>query len=97
MSDFEKQNEATKPEKDLTPAKKPKPVRVRNRKPFNFKTWLRELRSELKKVVWPTPKQVINNTLIVVAAVILVGAIVAVFDLVSSQLVRVILGQGLGL
>ena len=27
--------------------------------------YFRELRSELKKVVWPTPKQVLKNTLIV--------------------------------
>ncbi len=24
--------------------------------------WWREMRSELKKVVWPTPKQILNNT-----------------------------------
>ena len=72
--------------------KKPKPVRVRRaRKPFNFKQWLREMRSELKKVVWPTPKQVVNNSLIVVAAVIVVGAVIAVFDLGATSLIRLIL------
>ena len=24
--------------------------------------WFREMRSETKKVIWPTPKQVVNNT-----------------------------------
>ncbi len=45
--------------------------------------YFRELRSELKKVVWPTPKQVLKNTLIVLACVILVGVFIWVFDLVS--------------
>jgi len=29
-----------------------------------FAKWFREMRSELKKVVWPTPKQTLNNTII---------------------------------
>ena len=35
--------------------------------------WFREMKSELKKVVWPSKKQVINNTLIVIACCIAVG------------------------
>ena len=42
--------------------------------------YFRELRSELKKVVWPTPKQVAKNTLIVVASVVIVGVFVCLFD-----------------
>ncbi len=72
--------------------KKQRPVRVRaKRKPFNIKQWGREMRSELKKVVWPTPKQVVNNSLIVVVAVVLVGAVIALFDLGANELVRLIL------
>ena len=54
------------------------------------KTWskvaryFRELRSELKKVVWPTPKQVFKNTLIVLACVLVVGVFVFVVDKVST-------------
>ena len=46
--------------------------------------YFRELRSELKKVVWPTPKQVLNNTLIVLACVLVVGVFVCVFDYVAG-------------
>lgn len=53
--------------------------------------WFREMRSELKKVVWPTFKQVRNNTGIVIAAVILVGVIVAAFDWVSAKLVMLLI------
>ena len=47
-------------------------------------TWFREMKSELKKVVWPTPKQVVKNTLIVLACVLIVGAFIWVFDYVAG-------------
>lgn len=43
-------------------------------------SYFRELKSELKKVVWPSFKQVRNNTGIVIAAIIAVGAFIAVLD-----------------
>ena len=45
--------------------------------------YLRELRSELKKVVWPTPRQVLKNTGIVIACVLIVGAFIWIFDFVA--------------
>ena len=51
--------------------------------------WVREMKSELKKVVWPSGKQLLNNTLIVLAAVLIVGVIVCLFDYVA--------GWGIGL
>lgn len=51
--------------------------------------WFREMKSEMKKVVWPSGKQLVNNTLIVLAAVLIVGIIVCVFDFLA--------GKGLGL
>ena len=45
--------------------------------------YFRELRSELKKVVWPTPQQVIKNTLIVMACVLVVGVFIWLFDFVA--------------
>ena len=46
--------------------------------------WFREMKSELKKVVWPTPKQVLKNTLIVVACVLVVGVFIWMFDFVAG-------------
>ena len=46
--------------------------------------WFREMRSELKKVVWPTKSQMINNTLIVLACVLVVGIFIWVFDAVGG-------------
>ena len=46
--------------------------------------YFRELRSELKKVVWSTPKQVLKNTLIVAASVLVVGIFIWLFDFVAQ-------------
>ena len=46
--------------------------------------YFRELKSELKKVVWPTPQQVLKNTLTVAACVLVVGVFIWVFDLVAN-------------
>ena len=46
--------------------------------------YFRELRSELKKVVWPPPQQVGKNTLIVGACCGVVGVCIWLFDLVAN-------------
>ena len=47
---------------------------------------------ELKKVVWSTPKQVLKNTLIVVACVLVVGVFIWAFDAVAQFLVNALIG-----
>jgi preprotein translocase subunit SecE len=47
--------------------------------------WFREMRAELKKVVWPTPKQVMNNTWIVVLTVLVVGLVISLFGIAANQ------------
>ena len=49
--------------------------------------YFRELKSELKKVVWPTPKQVLKNALIVVGCVVVVGVFIWLFDFVAEFLI----------
>ena len=46
--------------------------------------YFRELRSELKKVVWPTPKQVAKNALVVVVCVVVFGVFIWLFDFVAQ-------------
>lgn len=50
--------------------------------------WFREMRSELKKVVWPSRKQVIQNTLVVLLCVLVVGVFIWIFDAVGNLLVQ---------
>jgi len=40
----------------------------------------KDTRAELKKVVWPTKKQIVNNTVWVLVLVILVAAVVLGID-----------------
>ena len=49
-----------------------------------IRRYFRELRSELKKVTWPTPQQVLKNTLIVLACVLVVGICIWLFDYVAQ-------------
>ena len=53
--------------------------------------WLKEMKSELKKVQWPTRKQTVNNTLIVIACVIVVGFCIWVFDFIAGTAIDVLL------
>ena len=53
--------------------------------------WMRELKSELKKVQWPTGKQTVNNTVIVIACVVVVGIFIWVFDALASGVIGAIL------
>ena len=48
----------------------------------NKKSFFKDFKAELKKVVWPTPKQLVNNTVAVVTIVLITAAIVFVLDLV---------------
>ena len=43
---------------------------------------LKDTKAELKKVVWPTKKQIINNTVWVLVLVIMVAVVVLGIDLV---------------
>ena len=53
--------------------------------------WFREMRSELKKVVWPTPEKVAKNTGTVILYSLLFGACIWVFDSVAALLIKTLL------
>ena len=53
--------------------------------------YCRELRSELKKVVWPTPQQVLKKALIVVGCVDVVGVFIWLFDFVAQGSVNALI------
>lgn len=48
--------------------------------------FFREIRSELKKVIWPSKQQLINNTVTVILACLVVGVIIWVIDAGLAQL-----------
>mgnify|MGYP005816348065 CR=1 FL=1 len=46
------------------------------------KHFFKDFKAELKKVIWPTPKQLLNNTTAVISIVIITGIIVFALDVV---------------
>ena len=50
--------------------------------------WFREMKSELKKIVWTSKSQMVNNTLVVLACVLVVGIFIWVFDAVAGLVVN---------
>nr|WP_326186125.1 preprotein translocase subunit SecE [uncultured Oscillibacter sp.] len=53
--------------------------------------WFREMKSELKKVVWPNRQTVLKNTGTVLLCSVVIGACIWVFDFVAVSAVQLIL------
>ena len=58
----------------------------------DYGKWFREMRSELKKVVWPSGKTVMKNVLTVLAVTLVIGACIWVFDAVAAMVIKFLLG-----
>ena len=54
--------------------------------------WFREMKSELKKVVWPTGKDTAKNTGTVLLCSLIVGAFIWIFDAVAVLAVNTLIG-----
>ena len=67
-------------------AKKEKNVKPENNKKSkkeekNKRHFFKDFKAELKKVLWPTPKQLLNSTVAVVTIVLVIGLIVFALDM----------------
>jgi len=51
-------------------------------------------RNEVRKVVWPTRKETVQTTMIVMAMVLLIAIILSGFDWLLSSAVKMLTGQG---
>ena len=49
------------------------------------KHFFKDFKAELKKVIWPTPKQLVNKTVAVITIVLITAAIVFVLDVVFDM------------
>lgn len=56
--------------------------------------YMGEARTEVRKVVWPTRKETINSTLVVIAMVVLIAIILWFFDWILTGIVRLVMGGG---
>ena len=75
-----------KGKKDKKPEKKSKPGFF-----ARIGKWFRDMRSELKKVQWPTRKQTVNNTLIVIACVVVVGVFICILHYLANSAIGLLL------
>ena len=79
---------------NAAPAKAVTAVKKDDTKPGFFKRvakWFREMKSELKKVVWPTGKQLFNNTLVSVVVMVASAIVLWGFDMLASGLVHALI------
>jgi preprotein translocase subunit SecE len=56
--------------------------------------FLREVKVELKKVTWPSRKQTVGSTVVVIVLVLVISLFLGVVDVGLSSLIRVVLQQG---
>lgn len=47
----------------------------------NQKKWFKDFKSELKKIIWPSQKQLWENTAVVISMVVIVSVIIFLLDL----------------
>ena len=67
--------------KEQTNNKKEKKENNKNKKSF-----FKDFKAELKRVIWPTPKQLFNNTVAVITIVLVTAVIVFVLDVAFESL-----------
>ena len=73
------------------PAKAVTAVKKDDTKPGFFKRvgkWFREMKSELKKVIWPNAKTLRNNVFVSIGMMLVSAVAIWVFDGVASMLVK---------
>lgn len=77
MADLEKTNEVADK----------KPVKKKAKSSFGekVKRFFREYKSELKKIVWYSPKQTAKSTVLVVVVIVVAAAVIGAFDFVFSN------------
>lgn len=54
----------------------------------NLVRFFKDIRTELKKVIWPTRQQLLNNTVTVLLTCLVVGAIIWIADEVLTKIVE---------
>ena len=55
--------------------------------------YFKDARSEFKKVVWPSRKQVINNTVVVIVSMVVSGIAIWGVDTLFMFLIKLMLGK----
>lgn len=78
QGELDADDQPTRPERS---APQPRPASDR----VGPREYLGEVRTELKKVAWPTRNEVINSSLVVIVTLVLVTVLIAVLDWLFGQ------------
>jgi preprotein translocase subunit SecE len=74
-------------DKPRAPERRATPPATVQREKVGPRQYLGEVRAEMRKVAWPTRKEVVNSTIIVLIAVVVMTALIFGFDYASSKFV----------
>ena len=73
-------------------AKANKPAAKPNKKKMTFRDamakagkWFRELKSEFKKIVWPSKEETTRSTVVVVSTIVVFAVCIAILDFIFSK------------
>lgn len=64
-----------------------------NVKKIDIRKFYRETKSEVKKITWPSRKELIQHTEVVITSIILVGAFLALADFTFGKITEFVLGK----
>ncbi len=88
MSEQDKKLEAVSSnKKDAKKSKDKKKPSIFDR----IKRWFKDLKGELKKVTWPTLKDVVKNVGVVILCVLIIGVFIWVFDWLARAVIDALL------
>ena len=86
-------SKADKPAKE-SKDKNARPGRSSKKKKKGIAKYFKDARSEFKKVVWPSPKQTTNNTIVVLVMCIIAALFIFGIDTLFGFIAQLLLGQG---
>jgi preprotein translocase subunit SecE len=75
-----------------TPERRTAPAQQQTREKTSPKVFFGEVKSEMRKVAWPTRREVINSTIVVLIAVVFMTSLIFGLDYVSSKFVLFLFG-----
>ncbi len=83
--------ESKKSDKDKkAKAKKATPKKNKVKLGQRIKKFFKDYKSELKKVVWCTPKMTVQYTLVVIAFMVVVGGFIGILDLAFGEVLKLL-------
>ncbi len=90
--DLERQNDGA----EASSQKEKKSKKTEKKQPNRVVKWFKDLRSEFKKIVWPSKKTVVNNTFVVLVTMVVSAIFVGLLDAGFLKLLELALSGGSG-